>query len=279
MRRIFGIAGAAALLTVGFAGADSRAAGLQAKAAISIQLIGPTQPVTVQENGKIAIHVRVTGIKLSPNSMGRANIAGEGHYHFYLDCIPSAAYSRPNNFGGCWAGAVGTARSVFDLAASQVKVPLGTHILFLALAQNDHVLYGVPPVSILFRVVRSPISIQLISPTHTVTVQQNGKIPIHVRVTGIKLSPNSMGRPKVTGEGHYHFYRDCIPSAAYSRPNNFGGCWAGAVATERSVFDLATSQVKVPLGTHILFLALAQNDHVLYKAPAVDIIFTVVRRK
>ena len=84
------------------------------------------------------------------------------------------------------------------------------------------------------------------------------------------------GRKNQAGHGHFHFYVDCIPSQAYSRPNNFGNCWAGAEASEKTVFDLATSQVKVKSGTHLLILALAQNNHVLYRVPAATISFTVL---
>jgi hypothetical protein len=118
-------------------------------------------------------------------------------------------------------------------------------------------------------------SIRVVSPTQPVTVPAGGKIPIQVQVSGIKMDLAAMGRRNVPGVGHYHFYIDCIPSAAYVRNNNLGACWAGATASTKTVFDLATSHVKVTNGTHILLIALAQNNHILYKAPAADVIFTV----
>jgi hypothetical protein len=244
-------------------------------AAPSIRVVSPSGMVTVPLNGKFPIQVSVSGIKLDMGAMGRKNVPGQGHYHFYVDCIPSAAYTRPNNFGGCWAGAVASERTVFDLSTSHVKITPGPHVLFLALAQNDHILYPAPPAAILFRVVKPSVSIQLLSPTRPVTVRPNGVIPIHVQVRGVTLDARAMGRKNVAGEGHYHFYVDCIPPAAYSRPNNFGNCWAGAVASERSYFDLSASHVKITPGTHVLLIALARNDHVLYRAPAADVVFTV----
>jgi hypothetical protein len=156
-----------------------------------------------------------------------------------------------------------------------VKIAPGPHVLFLALAQNDHVLYPVPPAALVFRVVRQSVSIRLLSPTRPVTVPLDGTIPIHVKVTGVTLSAKSMGRKNVTGQGHYHFYVDCIPPAAYTQMNNFGSCWAGAVASERSIFDLSTSHVKIHPGTHVLLIALARNDHILYRAPVATVVFTV----
>jgi hypothetical protein len=246
-----------------------------AGSSLSIRVISPTHPVTVPVNGKIAVQVAVTGVKMDAAAMGRKAVPGEGHYHFYVDCIPSAAYVRNNNLGACWAGATAFTKTYFDLATSHVRVTSGTHILFLALAQNDHVLYRAPPAAITFTVTAAPMHISVVSPTNPVTVPVNGKIQIQVVVSGVKMDMAAMGRAPVAGEGHYHFYVDCIPSVAYVRNNNLGACWAGATADTNTVFDLATSHVKVTKGTHILLLALAQNNHVLYKAPAADVIFTV----
>ena len=121
------------------------------------------------------------------------------------------------------------------------------------------------------------MSIQVLSPADPVSVPMNGKIPIHIKVTGIKLDMAAMGRKPVAGEGHYHIYVDCIPPVAYLRNNNLGACWATAAATTSTTFDLATSHVPVRPGPHTLFLALAQNNHVLYRAPVADIVVTVTK--
>lgn len=242
---------------------------------ISIQVLSPTGQVTVAENGRFPVQVRVTGIKLDPAAMGRPNVRGEGHFHFYVDCIPPAAYTRMNNFGSCWAGAVASQNTSFDLSTSRVKVGPGPHVLFVALAQNDHVLYPVPPATIVFRVVRPTVGIRLLSPLQPVTVPLDGRIPIRVKVTGVALNAGAMGKGNVSGQGHYHFYVDCIPPAAYTQMNNFGSCWAGAVASERSIFDLGASHVKIHPGTHVLLIALARNDHILYRAPVATVVFTV----
>ncbi|GAC1456343.1 MAG: hypothetical protein PVSMB1_06020 [Gemmatimonadaceae bacterium] len=118
-------------------------------------------------------------------------------------------------------------------------------------------------------------SIRILSPKGHVTVPENGKIYLKLAVSGVKLDPAAMGRKSVSGEGHYHFYVDCIPPAAYSQPHNFGSCWEGAMASTNPTFDLAAVPVKVPPGNHILLIALAQNNHVLYRANAADLVFTV----
>lgn len=272
MKRLL-IAAATMLLTSSALQTGKPASAASSTKAISIQLVSPTHPVSVPANGSIPIQVRVTGVSLNAGAMGRKNTPGQGHYHFYVDCIPSDAYARAD-LSGCWAGATAATKTVFDLAKSQVKVTSGTHVLLVALAQNDHVLYRVPPAATVFTVLTPHISIQLLSPTAPVTVGPKGRIPIRVKVTGVTLDPKALGRANVPGEGHYHFYVDCIPADAYSKPD-LGGCWAGATASPSTVFDLTKSQVKIGRGTHLLLIALAQNDHVLYKVPAASLVFTV----
>lgn len=270
---------AAVVVTVGaLTVSGSYARHLASTSRLSVQIESPTGPVTIIENGSIPIQLKVSGITLDPNAMGRRNVAGHGHLHFYVDCIPSVAYSRPNNLGACWAGAFATTRTAFDLTTSHVPVKPGTHVLLIALARNDHILYPAAPAALSFTVIRPALNIRVLSPTRPVTVSLNGKIPLRLKISGITLDAAAMGRANVPGYGHFHFYVDCIPSVSYTRPNNLGACWAGAAARERTVFDLATSHVKVNPGTHVLLLALSRNDHVLYRAPIASVVFTVNRR-
>src|SRR5947209_6202238 len=149
----------ACLVVAGLVTAQTQAA---STTRMSIQLLGPAGQVTVNENGKIPIRVHITGLKLNASAMGRSNVPGEGHYHFYVDCIPPAAYTQMNNFGTCWAGAVASTTTIFDLATSHVKIAPGQHVLFLALAHNDHVLYPPAPAALVFRVVKPSVSIRLL---------------------------------------------------------------------------------------------------------------------
>lgn len=246
----------------------------------SIKILSPQGHITVPVDGKIHLKLQVSGIKLNAGAMGRKSVAGEGHYHFYVDCIPPSAYSQPHNFGSCWEGASASLNPTFDLGAAPVKVAPGPHTLLVALAQNNHVLYHAAPASLFFTVAQAPsrpMSVHIVSPKQPVTVAASGKIHLKLKFKGIKLNMAAMGRKAVAGEGHYHFYVDCIPSAAYSHPHNFGNCWAGAAASPTVTFDLSTSPFKIAPGTHILLIALAQNNHVLYRANAATLVFTVTK--
>jgi hypothetical protein len=231
--------------------------------------------VTVEAGGRIALQLRITGVKMNPAAMGRKNVPGEGHYHLYVDCIPPDSYSK-GFLGACWANSLATTHPVFDLSASHVQVGIGTHLLLIALARNDHVLYPVPPATLPFTVVRPALGIKLLSPHSVYTVAQNGKVPLHLKITGISLNANAMGRKNVSGQGHFHVYVDCIPPNAYAQ-GYLGGCWAGAFATESAVFDLSASHVRIQPGMHMLLIALARNDHVLYPVPSAELIIRVTK--
>jgi hypothetical protein len=240
---------------------------------MSIQIVSPNHAVTVPPNGSITLKVKVSGIVLDPKEIGKKAVPGRGHYHVYIDCIPPEAYTQVA-MSRCWAAAFATTTAVFTLSQSAVKIGYGPHTLFVALARNNHILYRAPPAAIQFTVARSNMSIRLLSPSEPITVSPGGKIPLRVQVKGIKLAPHAIGRKYVPGEGHYHVYVDCIQPGAYTRVA-MSRCWAAAFATTTAVFKLSESAVKVGRGTHLLLVALARNDHILYEAPAATMVFTV----
>ena len=156
MKRILLTAGAAAIVMGGMIGVTGRAsAAHQRMAMMSIQITSPMGPVSVASNGKITLQVSVHGMTFAPNSIGKAPKAGFGHVHFYIDKIPSGGYSvgtvaaSPQNG---WAGYFASDMAVFDLKKSAVKVGKGTHLLLVALAENNHVLYKAPAAAIVFTV-------------------------------------------------------------------------------------------------------------------------------
>lgn len=119
--------------------------------AMSIQLTTPTRPVAVGMHGKIPINVRIQGMTLAPSSVGKAAMAGMGHYHVYVDCIPADAYVKAD-ISRCYAQAEVSNAAVFNLAKSMVRVTRGEHLLIVALANNNHVLYNTPASAVPFTV-------------------------------------------------------------------------------------------------------------------------------
>jgi hypothetical protein len=72
--------------------------------------------------------------------MGKAPIAGHGHIQFYLDRIPSDAYTRVDLHHN-WIGLSATPIFTCNLAASPIKITRGHHRIIVALAKNNMVLY------------------------------------------------------------------------------------------------------------------------------------------
>ena len=116
-----------------------------------IQIMSPTGPVTVGMNGKIPVHVKIKGLMLDPKGIGKSPMAGHGHFHYYVDCIPGDAY-KVADIKTCYAAAAASAMTPFDLSKSAVKITKGTHVLLVALANNNHVLYKAPAAAIVFTV-------------------------------------------------------------------------------------------------------------------------------
>jgi hypothetical protein len=151
MKRSMILAAVAALsVSVAAFATTSQAAHPQA-AARSIQIVAPSGPLTVGMHGKISVSVKINGVTLDPKAIGKAPVAGRGHFHFYVDCIPSDAYVKAD-IATCYAAAAATSKATFDLSKSAVKITKGTHVLLVALANNNHVLYRAPASAVLFTV-------------------------------------------------------------------------------------------------------------------------------
>lgn len=158
MKRILMALGASTLLLGGTLGISRQASAAHSTAAMkpTLQLIAPNGPVTVRPNGKITIDVAATGFTFAPMSVGKAAMPGMGHGHFYVDRMPAGGYSsaavaaNPRNG---WAGAFTSNMAVFDLTAARklgINLSPGQHLLIIALAKNNHVLYRAPAAVIPF---------------------------------------------------------------------------------------------------------------------------------
>jgi hypothetical protein len=105
-----------------------------------------------------------------------------------------------------------------------------------------------------------------------------------IRTTGLTPSPNFV--KNAPGQGHVHIYIDCIPPDAYVKPDLASPCWEfqfpkflsgapGGTMTMAGQFAPKTARVRLSKGPHLLLVALANNNHVLYRAPASAIVFVL----
>src|SRR5919198_1547318 len=96
------------------------------KPAMGVTIVSLTPRTVIRKNPFVTfrIQLRVKGMVLDPKHIGQANVRGRGHIQVYVDRIPSNAYARRNPTH--WLGAP------------------GKHKLFVALAQNNSILYRGP---------------------------------------------------------------------------------------------------------------------------------------
>jgi hypothetical protein len=131
---------AALLLSCGLVALGSSARGEHGRSMLGVKILPSTGPRAMARNGHINFSLKVTGITLDVMHMGKAPIEGRGHIQFYLDRIPSDAYTRVD-LQHNWIGFSATPIFTFNLAASPVRISPGHHRSIVALAKNNMVLY------------------------------------------------------------------------------------------------------------------------------------------
>jgi plastocyanin len=95
-----------------------------------ISIIGPKNGSTISA-GDVKVYVAVQNFNLV-NKLGQANIAGEGHLHYYMD-VPV-----PRTPGKPAVTAVGTFAPTTNTTFTWKNVTPGSHNFSVQLANNDH---------------------------------------------------------------------------------------------------------------------------------------------
>ena len=117
------------------------------------------------------------------------------------------------------------------------------------------------------------MDIQILPSTGPVTVALGHDITFHVKVIGIVLDARDMGKAPAPGKGHLQIYVDRIPTTAYTRKVMGRTLLAAAVTSDFTV-KLAKSKIRRP-GHHLIIVALAKNNDVLYRLNAAALDVTV----
>jgi len=148
--------------------------------------ISPGLSITSPKDGAsmtgttIPVTITVTNFRIS-DKQGQANVAGEGHVHFYLDVSPvpsdPAKPAIPADTGAAWAHVSGTSYTFANVAP-------GMHTVSVQLVNNDHT--PVTPVvtqSVMVTVTGASVttvpaattSAEIAGPARTVTVSLTAK--------------------------------------------------------------------------------------------------------
>jgi hypothetical protein len=113
------------------------------KMSVTIVSVKPT--TVTGKNATVTFHLRVKGIVLDAMYIGKANVRGHGHIQLYVDSIPKDAYVR-KDLKQHWLASLAATTLSLNLSPALVG-GRGKHRIIVALAQNNSVLYHVPPAS------------------------------------------------------------------------------------------------------------------------------------
>jgi hypothetical protein len=123
--------------------------------ASTVLLLGPSlvlqekgtmaHPIIIPATASVTFHVSVRGFTLNLANMNKKEVAGEGHYHLYIDSIdPAAPFAH---YVSCFCDPPVTQPSLsFSITAAQLAkrpgVGPGLHTMYVTLNTNFHTLVG-----------------------------------------------------------------------------------------------------------------------------------------
>ena len=171
----------------------------------SISILSPANRTQASTLGG-RISVRVQGFVLDQANYGGANVAGQGHIHYYLDNTTLLA---------------ATTSTYFDVPS----LPAGRHTLRAELRNNDH--------SALSPAVLQWVLVDVVAPSITIVEPKSATVAtlgfrMVVSVAGLELDQESYAGPNIPGRGHIHYLVDsALVGAVASAVFDFGPLTAG----------------------------------------------------
>ncbi len=219
--------------------------------AMKASITAPADGSKVTANA-VTLHVDTSGFEDSCALAGKPLQAGTGHYHVLIDgslvnmfCTPTATVSMQN-------------------------VTPGMHELAVVPALNDHAEVmenetsikidfqpANPPPEITDATIAGKPSIKILSPKNGATV--SGPFDVRVRITNFHPSCDLLGKPAVSGYGHWHLNLDSM-----SGPMMGMGTMLGMSC--KTMFHASTEGLKAGQ-THTLIALLTDDGHAPLQPP------------
>jgi plastocyanin len=223
----------------------------------------PTVQITGQGSGnifgigKVTITVEVHNFNLV-NQLGKANTAGQGHLHYFMDV------DAPTMVGQPAITAAGTYAATADASYTWNNVGGGHHMFSVELVNNDHTPLNPPVVesiSVLVIPEIGPPGMVILSPRDNSAVQGDS-VTISAQVSNFDLV-DKLGQDNSAREGHLHYFIDVdAPTGAGQSAVTAAGTYAATAA------DSYTWQ-NVSAGKHTFSVELINNDHTPLNPPVV----------
>jgi hypothetical protein len=278
--RMFALLAAVALLTAACASNTSSGSSNTTSTSVTPTTM-PTQAMmplpAYAKDYKVSITSPASGTKVTANSVtlqvaasgytptcalaGKEDQAGAGHYHILLDkslvnmyCSSTATISLQNVAPGMHTlTAVPTLNDHTEIEENATSITIDYEPAN-ALATITDTTFAGPP------------SITILSPKNGATV--SGSFDVVVAIKNFNLSCALMGKPSVTGYGHWHLNLDSM-----SGPMMGMGTMLGMDCT--TVFHATTQGLKTGQ-THTLIALLTDNGHApLHPAVASEVTVTI----
>lgn len=207
-----------------------------APGAARVTITSPADPTTINASS-VRVDFEVANFSLSAAHIGQTNVAGEGHWHVFVD---------GNDAGeGTSAEAL-----VSDLTT-------GPHVVTIELLNNDRTPLVWPTFDAV-RIVVQPSAprITITSPATTTVTVASSSVELTIQVQNFQLNASQIGLAPRAGQGHWHLFVDGVY-------RGFG----------TSLNPLAAQMTP---GTHSVVVELFNNNHSPLLWPAFDQIAVVV---
>ena len=223
----------------------------------SITITSPTGNI-VPQIGNVTVSVQVSNFTLV-DKLGEANVAGEGHIHYFLDV------DAPTTPGEPAVTAAGTYAATAATSYTWHNVGGGPHKFSVELVNNDHTPLAPPVVASVSVTVLpeiGPPSVAITMPRDGTDVPA-GDVNVSVQVSNFNLA-DKLGQANVSHEGHIHYFLDVTPPTTQGQPAipPAGSVW---VATANTTYTFKN----VAPGTHTISVELVNNDHTPLDPPVV----------
>jgi hypothetical protein len=116
------------------------------KPSMSVTIVSVSPTTITTKKATVTFHLRVSRFVLDAVHMGKSNVAGRGHFQIYVDKIPTDAWVK-KDLQHNWLAALAATTISLNLPPALVG-GTGKHRIYVALAQNNYILYKVPTASI-----------------------------------------------------------------------------------------------------------------------------------
>ena len=204
----------------------------------AITLVTPSDKASLAA-GDITVTAEAVNIKLV-DKLGKANVAGEGHIHYFLDADAPTTQGQPA------VTAPGTYAATTATNYTWKNVPAGSHTLSVELVNNDHTPLNPPVIQKITITLDTNPRLSIINPKNG-GLRNSAAVIISTSVSNFNLTAGA-------AQGKIVYYLDIVPpTTAGQKAVPASGVWAEDTATTHTFNNLSP-------GIHKIYVQLVDNN-------------------